>query len=136
MLLPVFLVFTPMTNAAAPTPIDTGIPTPVVEEVKEELTVYEKVDFWAHEYGVSAKEMHGTIKCESGYSETAYNKTDPMGGAKGIGQFLAPTFNAYSKQAGIKDADIWNTDHQLQTMAYMFSIGEKSQWTCWRKLYS
>jgi hypothetical protein len=134
--MPALLVFTPITHASAPTPIDTGLHMPVVvEEVKKELTVYEKVDFWANEYNVSAKEMHATIKCESGYSETAHNKSDPMGGAKGIGQFLTPTFSAYSKKAGIEGADIWNTDHQLQTMAYMFSVGEKHQWTCWRKLY-
>lgn len=133
MLIPFLSVFIPTAMASAPPPVDVAIAAPIVEEVKE-LTVEEKVDFWANEYGVSAEEMHRTINCESSYVETAHNKSDPHGGAIGIGQFLTPTFRAYSKEAGIEDADIWNTDHQLQTMAYMFSINQARQWTCARKL--
>jgi soluble lytic murein transglycosylase-like protein len=127
-------VFTPTAQASAPAPTAAETQALVVEEVKE-LTVQEKVDLYADKYGVSRKEMHATIKCESGYRQSAYNKTDPQGGAIGIGQFLRPTFNAYAPKAGIENPDIHDVDHQLQTMAYMFSIGEKSQWTCWRDLY-
>lgn len=80
--------------------------------------------------------MRTTIKCESNFDPIAWNKSDPYGGAKGIGQFLQPTFDHYSKKAGIENPDIWNVDHQLQTMAYMFSIGEERQWVCYRKFYS
>lgn len=103
---------------------------PVVELPK---TIDEKIEYYAQSYGVNPQVMHTVIKCESSYIETAYNKTDPLGGAKGIGQFLQPTFNHYSKLAGA-ESDIWNTDAQLKTMAYMFSIGEAKQWTCYRKI--
>lgn len=108
------------------------MPTEVPPEAPK-LTVDEKIDHYATMYGVRAETMHATIKCESNYIETAHNKSDPMGGAKGIAQFLQPTFNHYSKLAGA-EPDIWNTDAQLQTMAYMFSIGEAKQWTCYRKV--
>lgn len=76
--------------------------------------------------------MRKVISCESSFKEGAWNKKDPHGGAKGIAQFLQPTFNRYSKEVGIENTDIWNTEHQLETMAYMFSIGQAKQWTCYK----
>ena len=79
--------------------------------------------------------MFNTIKCESGFNEKAWNKSDPQGGAHGIAQFLSPTFYRNAEAMGLKDADIHNTDQQLDVMGYMFSIGEAKQWTCYRNLY-
>ncbi len=87
-------------------------------------------------YGISSYQMTETIRCESGFKRKAWNKTDPHGGAKGIGQFLQPTFDSYSKKAGISDGDVWDIKDSLQTMAYMFSIGQAKQWTEWRRLFS
>lgn len=79
--------------------------------------------------------MRGTIKCESGFNPKAHNKSDPYGGAKGVGQFLQGTFNRYSVLAGIEDGDVWRADDSIHTMAYMFQTGNQHQWTCWRNLY-
>lgn len=78
--------------------------------------------------------MYQTLKCESKLNAKAWNKTDPQGGAKGIAQFLQPTFDRYSKLAGLKDADVWDKADSIQVMAYMFSKKEQKQWTCARKL--
>jgi Transglycosylase SLT domain len=136
-LIPAVIFLAPTAQASAPAPTAAETQALVVQEVKE-LTVKEKVDLYADKYHVSRSEMHATINCESGYKQSAFNKTDPHGGAIGIGQFLRPTFDRYSKMAGIENADIHNIDHQLETMAYMFSLGKsgKDQWTCHRNLYN
>lgn len=95
------------------------------------LTISEKIDVVAKKYEVNAQLMRATISCESGFNESAYNGSDPYGGAHGIAQFLKPTFYRYASQLKIESPDIWNTDQQLELMAYMFSIGEAKQWTCW-----
>jgi hypothetical protein len=105
-------------------------------EVPYQENIDQKIDRYALEYKVLAEVMRKVIACESAFNEKAWNKSDPYGGAKGIGQFLQPTFDAYSKKAGIENGDIWNVDHQLQTMAYMFSIKEQRQWVCFRQLPS
>ena len=89
----------------------------------------------AEEYGVDASQLEKTIKCESQFKPDAWNKEDHLGGAKGIAQFLQPTFDRYSKQMGFEEADVWNPYDAMRVMAYMFSIGEERQWTCFRKLY-
>lgn len=86
------------------------------------------------QYGVKYSEMHRTMMCESGGNPLAVNRHDPHGGAHGLMQFLRPTFYKYAPLAGIKKPDINNPAHQVQTAAFMFAIGEKSQWTCARKL--
>lgn len=109
------------------------IESPVVVSITEE-TIQEKILRVAGEYEVDGLMMLKVIECESNFVDTAHNTTDPHGGAKGIGQFLQPTFDYYSEKAGIKHPDIWNTEHQIKTMAFMWSISEENQWTCYRKL--
>lgn len=79
--------------------------------------------------------MLQTLICESGLNPGAFNGSDPAGGAKGIAQFLQPTFDLWSKRAGVEHGDIWNTEDSIKTMAYMFSIGQSNQWVCYNKLY-
>lgn len=88
---------------------------------------------YASEFDVSEEEMAQTVQCESQGNERAWNRSDPHGGAKGIAQFLQPTFNTWSKRAGVKNGDVWDKEDAIKTMAYMFSVGEAKQWTCWHE---
>jgi hypothetical protein len=111
---------------------------PVMIEVEIDWSkerVKEEVDKQAKAFHTFAEKMHTTVNCESQYNVKAYNGSDPYGGAIGVAQFLTPTFNKYAPLAGVESPDIHNPEHQLQTMAYMFSIGEASQWTCFRMHY-
>lgn len=114
--------------AASTSPITNKAPT----------STRELIGYFGKKYGLTIEEqdqMWHTIWNESGDDQTAHNLNDPYGGAIGTCQFLAPTFYSYAPLAGIKNPDINNREHQIQTMAYMFSLGEAKQWTEWRKLY-
>lgn len=78
--------------------------------------------------------MYKTLKCESGLNPGAFWAEDGHGGSRGIAQFQTSTFNHYAPLAGVKNLDIWDPLQQLQTMSYMFSIGQAKQWTCYRQL--
>lgn len=75
--------------------------------------------------------MRNTLECESNFDPKAHNKSDPQGGAKGIAQFLQPTFDHYAPLAGVENGDPFNPEDAIRTMSFMFSIGEAKQWTCW-----
>jgi hypothetical protein len=108
--------------------------TPAEAQYVEE-SIGAKIDRYAAMYpGASSEEMYKTIKCESSFNPKAWNKNDPNGGSKGICQFQPGTFAYYSKLAGIENGDIWNVDHQLQTMAYMFSKGLQNHWSCYKMI--
>lgn len=98
-------------------------------------TTHELIVAYAVRYEVSITQMTGTIDCESQFYSKAYNPHDGHGGAKGIGQFLQGTFDHYAPLAGVKKGDVWNAEDSIHVMAYMFSIGEAKQWTCWRNKY-
>ena len=102
-------------------------------EVKEPTSIDSKIVKYANQYGVNPQLINKTIECESGFKETAYNASDPYGGAFGVAQFLKPTFYYYADVLRIQNPDIWNTDQQLEIMSYMFSIGQAKQWTCYKK---
>jgi hypothetical protein len=112
-------------------------PEVIVQEpiVVKELTIKEKIYLAADKWHVSGDQMYNTIKCESGFNEKAWNKSDPKGGAHGVAQFLSPTFYKYAEEMKIEKPDIHSTDQQLDVMGYMFSKKQESQWTCWRQLY-
>jgi len=84
-------------------------------------------------YGVSYAQMYYTIECESNFNPKAVNPKDP---SYGIAQFVPSTFYRYASVAGIENPDIDNTAQQIQLMAYMFSIHQEHQWTCWRNLFN
>lgn len=102
---------------------------------RKELTIDEIIAKYARKYGVSEAEMRGTIKCESGFNPNAHNKSDPLGGAKGIAQFLQPTFDGFSREAGFTGMDVWKAEDSIKLMAWAFSKGYSHHWTCWRNLY-
>lgn len=83
---------------------------------------------------MSSTTIYKTIECESEFNPKAWNKTDPKGGAKGIAQFLQPTFNRYVKKVNIVEPDVWNKKHAIHVMTYMFSVGQARQWSCFNKL--
>lgn len=101
-----------------------------------ELYVRQLIEQHASGLATSTRsEMLATVREESGYNTSAHNLSDPYGGAIGCAQFLLPTFNTYAPLAGVTNLNIWDCDQQIQTMTYMFSIGEAKQWTCWRRLF-
>jgi hypothetical protein len=120
-----------------PTALAAPAPEVIVQEpiVVKELTIKEKIYLAADKWKVSGDQMYNTIKCESGFNEKAWNQSDPQGGAHGVAQFLKPTFYKYANEMGLKDADINNTDQQLDIMGYMFHNKQQGQWTCFNQLY-
>ena len=67
----------------------------------------EHIDLLSYAYvravdnGISPTNFIKLLECESGFNKNAWNKNDPYGGARGIAQFLEPTFNAYKKIYGL-----------------------------------
>jgi soluble lytic murein transglycosylase-like protein len=91
---------------------------------------------YAVKYGVNEKDLTDVIRCESNFNPQAINKSDPNGGSHGISQFQTATFNSWSVKAGIENGDPYNPDNAIQTMAYMFSKGQQSQWSCWQIVHA
>lgn len=88
---------------------------------------------WANHYGVDPAWMHRVVKCESGYRSNAVNGSYWAQGSTptGIAQFLASTYIANARRIGLPAIDErLNPDRSLQVMAWMFSIGQWTQWEC------
>jgi soluble lytic murein transglycosylase-like protein len=111
-------------------------------EVKQEYTLEEikgLISQYSKKYGVSERQMLGTINCESGFNSKAVNWNDHhalSNGSHGIGQFSRETFTNYSKQIGILNGDPYNPKQAIETMSFMFSLKQQGQWSCWKQLYS
>lgn len=84
-------------------------------------------------YNTNPESLIMVAKCESGLSMNPSGSND-HGKAHGLFQFHQPTFDTYSQKAGISDPDISNINQQAQVAAYMFKNGQKSQWTCSKKV--
>ena len=107
------------------------------EPVTSEMSftqIKQLISHYSELYGVSYDEMYRIAECESNFSVTAWNKTDPYGGAKGIYQYLQPTWDYYSAEVGIEKSDIWNPEQQIRITAYLLSKNKGSLWTCYRNL--
>lgn len=85
-------------------------------------------------YGLDYNLLDKTIRCESSYNPNAYVPMDVTGRAVGLFQFHDDTFYEFAKKLGLPDPDIFNPYQQIETAAYMFSIGLKDRWTCAREL--
>lgn len=105
-------------HAQAPAPV---IPT----------TVQGQIVYYANIYGSNSEQLTEVAKCESSLDPNAWNKTDPEGGSKGIFQFQPSTFLKYSKEIDVQNPDIWNSEQQIEVAAYMFSLKQQNQWSCW-----
>lgn len=113
-------------------PRDTAIAEPYIETfVKRPPTVSETIVKWATTYNTSSVDLIRVAKCESGLNPKALNPKDTDGlPAYGLYQFKKGTFLYFAKAANIDNPDIWNTEHQAQSAAYAFSVGQKKQWGC------
>lgn len=89
---------------------------------------------WANHYGVNAQQLHRVVFCESGYRADAVNgKYWAKDGSTptGIAQFVLSTYTANAARIGLPAVDDRkNPDRAMQVMAWMFSIGQHTQWEC------
>ena len=109
------------------------LPSPVIAPVKTvKASLSDLIAYNADKYQVDSESISKTIHCESRNNPKAINRNDPNGGSKGIAQFQTKTFYNYAKKINIKNPDIWNTEQQVEVMAYMFSINQQKQWSCAR----
>lgn len=116
---------------SAPTPeARFTAPQPVSRAVAGDIPA--TITRWANHYGVSADWLLRVATCESTLNPAAVNRGYYAGGGhpSGLFQFLPQTFYANAARAGIAGADLWSVEHQAQTAAYMFSIGQHVQWEC------
>jgi soluble lytic murein transglycosylase-like protein len=98
----------------------------------------ELVAYYAKEYGVSSVKMSAVIKCESSWNVKAVNWQDShklSKGSHGIAQFSQQTIEMYGKQIGLENPDPYNAHDAIRVMAYMWSKGKMTQWSCYSKLY-
>ena len=79
---------------------------------------------------IEDKLLYQLMMCESGGNPKAWNKTDPYGGAKGLFQYLQPTWDKYSKEYGIENPDIWNAEQQVELTKLLLADGKCYLWTC------
>ena len=103
-----------------------------------DFTPQELVSYYAKEYNVSSVKMSAVIKCESSWNIKAVNWQDShklSKGSHGIAQFSQQTIEMYGKQIGLENPDPYNPNDAIRVMAYMFSKGEQSQWSCYSKHY-
>lgn len=108
----------------------------MIEHPKEPVSIEEKIEYFANEYGVSSEDMTKVLMCESSLNPDAYNGQDKHRtsiGSHGIAQFAESTFNHYSKEAGIENGSPYDVNDALETTAYMFSKDLQFHWTCARK---
>ena len=77
-------------------------------------------------YGVEYEELIRVINCESGFKNSARGKA----GEIGLSQFMPATWELWNKQRKA-DLDIYNIQHQLDMMAWAFSLGYQRHWTCY-----
>lgn len=121
------VIVTPSPVVAASTPIQTS---GVV--YGSEADVINTITYWANHYGVSPGWILRVAKCESGYRVNAQNLHYYAGGGhpSGVLQFLPQTFYANAARVGIANPNLWDYRQQAQVAAWMFSIGQWTQWEC------
>jgi hypothetical protein len=77
------------------------------------------------QYGLNYDVLYKVIHCESSWNPNAVGDN---GLAFSVAQFHRPTFNYFCK------GEYENPYHQIDCMAYMFSIGKQYHWTCYKML--
>jgi len=96
----------------------------------------EQIEYWADYYKTDTNTLKAVIKCESDYdiNSIAYNDGGSGHNSIGLLQFQESTFLTWEKKI---DEDLnWDSPFdQIKLGAYMFSKGQKHQWTCFRILH-
>lgn len=94
------------------------------------LSPVEYADKYAAQYGIDANVFKKVMWCESSNNPYAIGDS---GLARNVMQFHKSTFISYEKKLGI-DLNYDSYKDQIQLAAYMFSIGEQRQWTCYHRV--
>lgn len=107
----------------------------IIAPSKPKSAIYDETVRVATKYHLDQESFSKVIFCESHYDPIAWNKQDPYGGSRGVGQFLQRTFDHYKVLAGLPDGDVWNPSDAIEVVGYMWSIHQQSQWSVCRILY-
>ena len=102
------------------------------ERIKQEIRAA------ADKYGVSYERMDKTIQCESGYNINIQSHHILSYGREqsyGIAQWHIPAGNRNAEGVLITKEMALDPIQALDAMAYYFSIGKASSWTCYRDIY-
>ncbi|MFA7290121.1 MAG: hypothetical protein WC055_14690 [Melioribacteraceae bacterium] len=112
-------------------------PSPLISETTDkELipeNIYQKVDYYAEKYHVSASVMHAVVKCESEYQIDVQSKHIRPDGTReksfGLSQIYLPSHPDVSYEEAI------DPDFALEFMAEKFSKGKQGLWSCYKDLF-
>jgi len=102
----------------------------VQPEPEVPLSPEEYADKYTAQYGVDPTIFKKVMWCESSNNPDAIGDG---GAARNVMQFHKPTFVGYAKKLG-KEMDYNSYKDQIELASYMFSIGEQSHWTCYKKV--
>ncbi len=100
------------------------------EIVLQNLSPIEYADKYALQYKIDGNLLKKVMWCESSNNPKAIGD---HGLANNVMQFHKPTFDSYSKSLG-ESLNYDSYQDQIKLAAYMFSIGEEKNWTCYSKL--
>lgn len=110
---------------------------PVVEWTKERIK--QEVETKAKEYGVSFEELWSTIKCENPSLDPSLQSQIVKHGVRedswGLAQFWLPAKNKTRDGRVITKEIATNPEEAIDAMAWHFSQGSESLWSCYRQLY-
>jgi len=90
------------------------------------LSLEQKIVNSCAKFGCNSAKMIKVMRCES----EGRNVVGTWGHI-GIFQFTNRTFYSFASKYGVQNANIWNTDHQIEVTSQMFAQGlGKQHWSC------
>ena len=82
-------------------------------------------EFYGHQYGMNWHLLKKQAGAESSFNPDA----ESSAGAKGLCQFMPPTFDEWAKKTKLNGPDIWNPEHQIHCQAaYMQWLMDQVRW--------
>lgn len=114
-----------ITPTPKPKPIPTKTPTPIPQPTVSSQQIYELINRFAGQYGVSPDVMRYIALCESGFNPKASHA-----GYAGLYQFGTTTWKNLRKEIGenTNPALRLNAEEAIQTAAYGLSKGKTILW--------
>lgn len=89
-------------------------------------TLEQKIINSCAKFGCNSVKLLKVVKCESEGRNVV-----GTGGHIGIFQFSNRTFYSFASKYGVKNANIWDTDDQIEVASQMFANGlGKQHWSC------